>query len=72
MNGSIVSGPDRIIVKPVCPLADVRRRPNTPDIQTPEPVDVGEHGPELVSKTPAVTQRSIICPLRHRLTLRFT
>jgi hypothetical protein len=23
------------------------------------------------SKTPAVTQRSIICPLRHRLTLRF-
>jgi hypothetical protein len=28
MNGSIVSGPDRIIVKPVRPLADVRHRPN--------------------------------------------
>ena len=40
MNGSIVSGPDRIIVKPARPLADVRHRPNTPEIQTPEPVDV--------------------------------
>ncbi len=55
MNGSIVSGPDRIIVKPVRPLADVRHRPNTPEIQTPEPVDVGEHGRELASKTVAVT-----------------
>jgi len=50
----------------------VRHRPNTPEIQTPEPVDVGAHGRELSSKTPAVTQRSIICPLRYRLTLRFT
>jgi hypothetical protein len=55
MNGSTVSGPDRIIVKPVRPLADVRYRPNTPEPQTPEPVDVGEHGRELASKTPAVT-----------------
>ena len=40
MNDSIVSGPDRIIVKAVRPLPDVRH----PEIQTPEPVEVGEHG----------------------------
>jgi len=27
-------------------LTNVRDRPNTPEIQTPEPVDVGAHGEE--------------------------
>jgi hypothetical protein len=62
MNGSIVPGTDphqiaigerrswRVIVKSVRPLADARHRLNTPEIQTPEPVDVGEHGRELVAE----------------------
>ena len=28
--------------------------------------------PLTASRTPAATHRSIICPVRHRLTLRFT